>query len=102
MTVRIKTDRGFEGFPDRVFETFEEAFDVLTEEGWEARDSIIDDMFEWVTSEHTIDWIIDSILRDGGDSVVTGYLYYVDLELDVNGRYMTNDGDIVITREDDE
>ncbi len=100
MTVRIRTLHGLEVFPDREFESFTEAFDDLTEEDL-TRDIIIDDMTEWVTAEHTIDWILDSILSDGGDSVVVGYLSAVELNLDVNGRYMTDDGVIVITKEGD-
>lgn len=100
MTVRIRTLHGLEVFPDREFESFIEAFDDLTEEDL-IRDIIIDDMSEWVTAEHTIDWIMDSILSDGGDSVVVGYLSAVELDLDVNGRYMTDDGVIVITKEGD-
>lgn len=101
MTVRIRTLHGLEVFPDREFESFTEAFDDLTEDGQLTRDIIIDDMSEWVTAEHTIDWIMDSILSDGGDSVVVGYLSAVELDLDVNGRYTTDDGVIVITKEGD-
>lgn len=97
MTVRIKTSHGLDVFPDRMFESFTEAFDVMIEERL-TRDIIIDDMAVWVTAEYSISMMIDSILSDGGDSVIVGYLSAVELDLDVNGRYTTDDGVIVITK----
>lgn len=101
MTVRIRNAKdGSEPLPGETFESFAEAFYQIHDSS--VRSSIADDMADWLAIANiNAKWIVESILGDGGDTIVERYILSVESDLADHGCFETADGLFVITKEGD-